>query len=191
MNKINTEIIKNEILLLAQKGDNDSLKQLSNIFNSSKGRILVQREYIIEIINRFVQTALIETEDKRRLLLDLMRSQEVMIRTDKKVKHVIFSIYSNVIDEELYKRVKECIYEGLSPYLFLVYIKEMNTGIEKTIINLSHVFYNLSMKKESILILIMANDMYPGKDAIEKLLYDKYIEFGMDEEAEKMINKHF
>ncbi len=190
MDRTNIEKLRNDILYIIKKNDSFSAENALDLFNSPEGRVLICSDKTMEIIYLFLQTTIISSTDTKKHLFEFMSNLSELKSMDLFIRKILYRVYSDYIDNELFEWMKECMNRLGSPYIFIVYSNFSNFVPEKLIIKFSDILVLMDDRKTNLLFLIMAHNMFTENDEIVTKLAEKYLEYGMIEESKDLLSEH-
>ena len=188
MKELEVEKFKLKIEELTKDMNNDSLEYLSDLFSKAEGKILVLNDPDMVILYKFIQSSMLDSEDKRKEMFKIMKSFDRMEEADRKIRKILYRVYADYVDENVVDALKECFESGVSVYTFLVYSKYFARESEKVILNFSQLLNDIGETGKSVLFLNVAHKMYDQNALIVVSLAEKYISLGMMNEANILIN---
>ena len=132
---------------------------------------------------------MMESEDKRRDFFLNNNSLDELSVYDDLIKMILYRIYSDDVDEELFNLIDVVLQNNITVYVFLVYSGYFNRDGDRIIIKLSDILFEMGQMVKSIYLLNAALKMYSGNEEIVLKLSEKYINIGMNEEARELLSR--
>lgn len=166
-----------------------SINEMGSFFMSPAGRIYIQNDRQIEMIYKFLQASLMEPENKRLLFFEQNQTFDKISYFDEEIKRILYRIYADFIDDELIEMIKEILDNEISVYAFLIYSGCFDTDGDKIMVSFADLLYEIGEKVKSVLLLNAADKMYKNNKNVMISLSQKYIMFGMKDEAQALLER--
>ena len=179
--------IKTQIETKLSKADKRSTDEIMTFFMSPLGRICIKNDKEMEMVYKFLQAIMIESEEKRHDLLISVNSIHQMKKFDDILKKILYRIYAKDYESDTVQDILGLLNENLSIYTFVVYSGYFNIGGREIISGLTDILFDNKEVVKAILILNVSLKMYNNDLLIANKLANYYETLGMHEEAQRVL----